>query len=156
MKASAWLLIAVSGAALAKPSENFSNTIQHFAQNKGMEYRGVSQIGENGQPDKNVWTYTFAAPASCTKNCETMSVTFERIRPGMRCVPQAGLFGDLPLTISGRSALFSSSVLTDSAARSRDVLYADNGKGGCYAVSYGFKGSRFDASLGLMKKLLAK
>lgn len=156
MKALAWLLIAISGAALANPPENFNNTIRQFARSKGMEYRGISQVGENGQPDKDVWTYTFSSPVACTKSCETMSVTFEYIRPGMHCVSNAGLFGDLPLTISGQPALFTGSMLTDETARSRDVLYAEDGKGGCYAVSYGFKGSRFDASLELMKKLLGK
>lgn len=156
MKVLAFLLLAVVGVASAKPSENFDTVIRNFASGKGMEYQGLSQIGDNGQFDKNVWTYSFSSPASCVKNCESMSITFEHTKNGNQCVPDAGLFGYLPLNIGGHSALFTSFTLADSTSRSRDVLYADNGRGVCYAVSYGFAGSRFNDSLGLMKKLLGK
>ena len=146
----ALLLLAAVPLAAAAPPSGFEPAVRNFAKSKGMVFQGLSQTGSDGQPDKNVWTYSFE------NQNEVMAVTFEHVKRGQTCLPKPYFFGDLPLTVAGRKAVFSSPALADPLAKVRDVLYTDNGKGGCYSVSYGFKGSRFDDAVRLMAVLLEK
>ena len=157
MKKQLWVLAALFCLpwAAAAPNQDFSNIVQTFTRQRGMVFRGVSQIGSDGKFDSQSWTYSFAAEKNCTADCD-MTVTFAYTKPGQSCVWKAGLFGELPLRIQGRPALFSSPLLSDPASKVRDVLYADDGQGGCYAVSYGFAGSKFNDAESLMNILLGK
>lgn len=126
------LLLAVLAPSLAAPHRDFSNIVQNFAYQRGLTYQPAASTAGAG-----AWTYVFASAN------ETLAVNFNYTPMGGKCVYPTSLFGDLPMQIKNRPALFSIASITDRAAQTRDTLIFDDGQGGCYELSYGFKGAHF-------------
>ena len=149
VKALAFMLLALSGFTVAKPSEDFSNIIQNFAHQRGMQYV------QTGSDNRDGWSYNFYSQGQCNgAACGGLLVNYRYTTPD-QCIDNIGLFGDLPLAVNGRMALFTMPHVTDNSSLLRDFLnvYDD---GGCYSITYGVDGSGFNDAYTLAKELVGE
>ncbi|MDO5073144.1 MAG: hypothetical protein Q4D63_01950 [Neisseria animaloris] len=144
---SAAVLLAASVS--AAPRADSTQIMQQFAGQQGLVFAGSEQDTDGG-----LWAYRFEPSAACTQNCMPLTVYFSKTQE--QCVGEPDLFGEIPLNINGREALFSSPKLTDKLAQASDYITVDAGDGWCYSVSYGTKGSHFKVAQQLASWLVGK
>lgn len=149
MKVLAFSLLVVAGLVVAKPAEDFSNIIQNFAHDRGLQYVQLDSDNQNG------WNYNFFPKANCSgAACGGLLINYRYVSVD-QCIDNTSLFGDLPLTINGRMALFTMPHVADNNSQLRDYLnvYED---GGCYSIAYGVDGNGFDDAYALAKILVGE
>lgn len=141
------LLLAVAGSVMAEPANNFSNIVQNFAHSHGLKYVQTATDTQNG------WSYNFYPQGKCTgAACGGLLVNYRYVEQE-NCVDRTGLFGDLPIIVKGRLALFTMPHVADNSSQLRDYLTVYD-KGGCYSISYGTDGNGFEDSFLLAEQLI--
>ena len=139
----------VTSLSYANPATDFSNIVQNFAHERGLQY--VSAPDDASEPNR--WAYNFVPSDQCKgAACGGLLMSFSYAQQD-RCIDNVGLFGDLPLSINGYPALFTMPQISDSTSQLRDYLnvYKNNI---CYSITYGVGGNGLGEAVRLAKELV--
>ncbi|MCS4534025.1 hypothetical protein [Neisseria montereyensis] len=142
------LILLVSGFSVAASNDKTNAIVQNFAHTKGLQY--VPALSRQG--NETVLNYQPAGKCSGA-SCSGLLVTYKRVTEQSECIDTVGLFGDLPLSVNNRPALFTMPSVSDNSSQMRDYLTVLDGNI-CYSLTYGKKGNGFNDMVALAKKLL--